>query len=159
MMTVPGCLVGLLVLVADGAPPGPPGPTAEPVRLEGKALTLAGALQSLRLDVKADPDLLTRQVVLKSDEGTIIPLLSDDASRALFLDERLRGCRILVHGRRFAGVPYLQVITFQVERDGRFQTPEYFCTICSISVRYPQTCPCCQGPMELRMKPDHPGSG
>jgi hypothetical protein len=51
-------------------------------------------------------------------------------------------------------VPYVQVTTFQVERDGRLQTPEYYCTVCAITVRAPQTCPCCQGPMELRMRPD-----
>ena len=73
-----------------------------------------------------------------------------------FLDERLRGSRTEIRGRRYAGVPYLQVSTFQVEREGRFQTPEYYCSICAISVRSPQICPCCQGPMELRMKPDRP---
>jgi hypothetical protein len=59
-----------------------------------------------------------------------------------------------VLGRRFAGVPYLQVISFKVEREGKLQTPEYFCQVCSIHVRYPQTCPCCQGPMVLQMKDD-----
>ena len=47
-----------------------------------------------------------------------------------------------------------QLLVSQVERDGRLQTPEYYCTVCSITVRSPQTCPCCQGPMELRMRPD-----
>jgi hypothetical protein len=118
-------------------------------------LTLAAALESVGLDLKADPELLAKQVVLVGEDGAITPLLSDDASRALFLDERLRGGRTEIRGRRFAGVPYLQVVTFQVERAGRLRTPEYYCTICSISVRFPQTCPCCQGSMELRMKPDH----
>ena len=58
-------------------------------------------------------------MVLLAEDGTIIPLLSDDASRALFLDERLRNCRSEIQGRRFAGVPYLQVVSFKVERDGR----------------------------------------
>jgi hypothetical protein len=53
-------------------------------------------------------------------------------------------------------VPYLQVIHVRVEQDGRLRTPEYFCHVCTISLRYPQTCPCCQGPMEFRMKPDRP---
>jgi len=117
-------------------------------------LPLAAALQSLGVDVKADPESLSKQVVLISEDGALIPLLSGDASRALFLDERLRDCRTEIRGQRFAGVPYLEVFTFQVERDGRLQTPEYYCDVCSISVRYPQTCPCCQGSMELRMKSD-----
>jgi len=127
---------------------------AENVTVRGKAVTLSAALQSLGVDVKVDPESTTKQVVFLGDDRTITPLFVDDASRALFLDERLRGLRTEVHGRRFAGVPFLQVITYQVERDGQFGTPEYFCEVCSISVRYPQICPCCQGPMELRMSPD-----
>jgi hypothetical protein len=88
------------------------------------------------------------------NDGVITPLLPDEASRALFLDGRLRDRPVEVRGKKIHGVPYLQVVTFKVEQDGHFQTPEYYCVICTISVRYPQTCPCCQGPMELRMKPD-----
>jgi rubrerythrin len=72
----------------------------------------------------------------------------------LFLDDRLRDRPAEIRGRRYAGVPYLQVLSFKVKREGRLETPEYFCEVCAISVRYPQVCPCCQGPMELRMKPD-----
>jgi hypothetical protein len=134
----------------------PPSPKAGQVTFRGKVLPLASALQALEVDLKADPDWLAKQVVLVGEDGVITPLLSDDASRALFLDERLRGCRTEIQGRRFAGVPYLQAVTFQVEWDDRFQTPEYYCEVCSISLRFPQTCPCCQGPMELRMKSDRP---
>jgi hypothetical protein len=45
-------------------------------------------------------------------------------------------------------------MNFEVEREGRLGTPEYFCEVCAISVRFPQDCPCCQGPLELRMKAD-----
>jgi hypothetical protein len=124
------------------------------VTVRGKVLTLAQALEARHLGLKPDPDPIAKQVVLLADDGTIIPLLSDDASRALFLDERLRNGRSEIKGRRFAGVPYLQVVSFKVERDGRFQTPEYYCGVCAISVRYPQACSCCQGPMELRMRPE-----
>ena len=79
------------------------------------------------------------------EDGTITPLSSDETSRALFMDERLRNRNAQIVGRRFAGVPYLQVVTIQVESEGRLRTPEYFCEVCTISVRYPQICPCCQG--------------
>jgi len=147
-------LVGLLLLLWAGPAAAPPGLKAEDVTLRGKVLTLPTALQSLGVEVKADPESTAKQVVLLGEDRSITPLFSDDASRALFLDERLRGCRTEIQGRRFVGIPYLQVVTFQIERDGRFRTPEYYCEVCSISVRYPQICPCCQGPMELRMKPD-----
>jgi hypothetical protein len=122
--------------------------------LHGKVLTLPDALQSRGIPLKPDVEPIARQVALVSDDGAITPLFSDDASRALFLDEHLRNRAVEIQGRRFKGVPYLQVVTLKVEQDGQFQTPEYFCAVCTISVRYPQTCPCCQGPMELRMKPE-----
>jgi hypothetical protein len=138
------CLAGL----------APPSSAPEPVAVRGKVLTLAEALASRDLKIKPDPEPIAKQVVLLAEDGTIIPLLSDDASRALFLDERLRNCRSEIQGRRFDGIPYLQVISFKVERDGRLRTPEYYCEVCAISVLYPQICPCCQGLMELRMRPD-----
>jgi len=126
----------------------------EAVTLRGKVMFLAAALESRGLVLQADPEPIAKQVVLLAADGAITPLLSDEASRALFLDERLRNCPAEIEGRRFEKVPYLQVVAFRVERDGRLQTPEYFCDVCAISVRYPQICPCCQGQMELRMKPD-----
>jgi hypothetical protein len=154
MGRAPGFLAGLLVLLWTGPPTSPPATKGVEVTLRGRFVTLGSALRSLGIDAKPDPASTAGEVVLLGDDRSITPLFHDDASRAVFLDERLRGCRTEVHGRRFPGVPYLQVSTFQVEREGRFQTPEYFCSICSITVGYPQVCPCCQGPMELRMKAD-----
>jgi hypothetical protein len=140
-------LVGLAMLSAGATPPEP-----EPVTLTGRVVELTDALK--RLDVPADAEPVAQQVVLVQDDGTITPLLSDPASRALFQDARLRGRRAEVRGRRFAGLPYLQVVAFRVEENHAFVTPEYYCDVCTISVRYPQPCPCCQGPMELRMRAD-----
>jgi hypothetical protein len=144
------CLV-LLGVVLGAAPPRP---ASETVTLRGKVMTLAAAIESRGLSVKADPEQFAKQVVLLAADGAIMPLLADDASRAFFLDERLRGRPVEIQGRRFADLPYLQVVDFRIERDGRLQTPEYYCDVCAISVRYPQICTCCQGPMELRMKPE-----
>jgi rubrerythrin len=52
-----------------------------------------------------------------------------------------------------AGVPYLEVTNIRVEEQGALRTPEYYCEVCTITVRYPQVCPCCQGEMELRFDP------
>lgn len=142
----------LLAVFLDA--PLSPGATPVPVVVRGKFLTLADALAARDLKLKPDPESTVRQVVILTEDGTIIPLLCGDSSRALFLDERLRQCRGEVEGRRFAGVPYLQVVSFKVEREGRLQSPEYYCDVCAISVLYPQICPCCQGSMELRMRPE-----
>jgi len=153
MSAPPGWLLAVLVL-ALGADAGPRREsTPEVVTLGGKVLTLSSALASRGLTIKVDAEPIAKQVALVSEDGSVIPLFSDEASRALFLDARLRDCPAQVLGRRFAGVPYLQVISFKVEREGKFRTPEYYCDVCAIKVRYPQTCPCCQGPMELRMAP------
>lgn len=149
----PGFLAVILALTCAG-PPASPASKAVDVTVRGKVVTLASALRTLGMDMTLDPESTAHEFVLLGDDRSITPLFRDEASRALFVDERLRDCRVELHGRRFPGVPYLLVSSFQVERDGRFQTPEYYCQVCSISVRAPQDCPCCQGPMEFRMKPD-----
>jgi hypothetical protein len=154
MGLAPAFLAGLLILLGSGPPTSTPAAKGVEVTLRGKFVTLGAALRSLGIEARPDPASTAGEVVLLGDDRSITPLFHDDASRAVFLDERLRDGRAEVHGRRFPGVPYLQVSTFQVEREGRFQTPEYFCGVCSISVGYLQDCPCCQGPMELRMKAD-----
>jgi hypothetical protein len=124
--------------------------TVRAVDLSGRALLLTEALKNAGISFDRGP--VARQVVVVGDDGSVTPLLSDEASRALFEDARLRGRRIEVKGRLRSGLPYLQVVSFRVEDDGRLQTPEYYCEICTISVRYPQICPCCQGEMVLRMR-------
>jgi hypothetical protein len=145
--------VGWLALVATTASaPDESAARPEMVTLSGRFVLLPEALKPL--GVAFDPEPVARQVVLLGRDGTITPLLCDDASRALFVDGRLRGRPAEMTARRYRGVPFVQVMTFRVEDQGALRTPEYFCEICTISVRYPQICPCCQGPMELRMKPD-----
>jgi hypothetical protein len=151
----PSFLIGLMVLIWVG--PSSPAVTtrkSDAVTLRGKVLMLSDVLKSSGIAIKADLEPIAKQAVLLGEDGTITPLLSDEASRALFLDDRLRGRPAEIRGRRYDGVPYLQVMNFRVEREGRLEMPEYFCEICAISVRFPQICPCCQGPMELRMRPD-----
>jgi len=130
------------------------GPTTapEPVTRTGSVVLLTEVLKAK--GVACDPEPISKQVVIQGDDGTITPILSDDASRAFFLDERLRNRKAEINGRRHPGLPYLQVVSFKVEDHGAFRTPEYFCEICTISMRSPQICPCCQGEMELRMRPE-----
>jgi hypothetical protein len=153
-------LVLLALVLPMGTDPGPgPGRAAsaheaDTVTLSGEAVLLTDVLKASGVVCDAEP--VARQVVVREPDGTTTPLLSDEASRALFLDERLRNRPVRVQGRRFAGLPYLQVVLFRVAQDGEWHTPEYWCDVCAISVRYPQICPCCQGNMELRMQPGGP---
>jgi hypothetical protein len=127
----------------------------EKVTQTGLALLLPEALE--RLELPADDGPIAGQVVLVGEDGTVTPLLPNAASRALFRDERLRGRQTEVTATRHPGLPYLQVVAFRVEEQGTLQTPEYHCEVCTIDVRAPQDCPCCQGPMELRFRPNPSG--
>jgi hypothetical protein len=148
-------LAGWLVLTLTSNPaPGAASADTEPITLSGKVVELTEALKPLGLPV--DTEVIAHQVVVQGEDGSITPLLSDEASRALFQDERLRNRRTEVKARLYPGLPYVQVLSFRVEEGGKLRTPEYYCVVCTISVRYPQTCPCCQGEMELRMKPESP---
>jgi hypothetical protein len=146
-------LVGWLVFALAPSPAQATGPSERVETLEksGRVVELTAVLQATKLVVDTEP--IATQVVLVEPDGTVSPLLSDEGSRALFLDKRLRNRSVVLHARRHPGLPYLQVVTFQVDDHGQWRTPEYFCDVCTITVRYPQICPCCQGPMVLRMKP------
>lgn len=143
----------ILALAVLAAPQATRGDGDEKVVVEGRAILLSDVLKERGIQVDTGP--VDRQVVLKAADGSISPLLLDEASRALFQDPRLRNRSARVDAVRRPGLPYLQVLTFQVRDGDRYRTPEYWCEVCSISWRYDaDPCPCCQGPMILRMKPD-----
>lgn len=150
---VPGFLAIVFSVMLAG-PKEPPARKTVDVTLRGKILTLGEALRSLGEEIPMDPEAASSEVVLLGEDGSITPLIRDETTRALFLDKRLRDCRAELHGRQYTRIPYLQVTSFRVERDGRLRTPEYYCEVCAITVPAPQDCPCCQGPMVLRMRPD-----
>ena len=108
----------LLTLAASllfTAPADGPSPQADRVTLRGKVVELAEALKAK--GVSADPGPISGQVALVTDDGTIVPLLSDEASRALFQDRRLRDRRAEVVGLRVAGLggcPYAKGATGNV---------------------------------------------
>jgi hypothetical protein len=148
-----GCLpIGLAV---GGTPARAGSDEPSPPRRE---LTLAGVVRFLpevlkQRQVEADSEPVARQIVLEQSDGLVTPLLSNAASRALWLDDRLRGRPAEVRGWLHAGLPYLEVTNVRVEEQGLLRTPGYYCDVCTINVRYPQPCPCCQGPLELRYDP------
>jgi hypothetical protein len=142
-----GAWLILLGAAASGEVTPPP-----PATLPGEVVELTEALKAKGLTFDAEP--IAKQVVLRGKDNTLTPLICDDGSRAFFNDSRLRNRPVELSVKRVASLPYVQVVSFQVVDEGKLRTPEYFCEICTISVRYPQSCPCCQGPMELRMKPE-----
>ena len=139
-----------LALFVAAPPPKPP----ETVTLRGKVLMLTEALEARSWGSRPIP---TRRPSKPSFWLTMEPsprCLRMQTSRACSWMSVCADRNARVIGRRHPGLPYLQVVTIEVESDGKLRTPEYFCDVCTISVYYPQICPCCQGPMVLRMKPD-----
>jgi hypothetical protein len=129
-----------------------PRPAMTEQSLSGQVIPLTDALEQFH--IPADVESIKSQVVLKMSDGSLIPLIRDEASRAFFMDPRLQSRETELRVRRYAGVPYVHVTSFKVLEGGKLRTPEYYCEVCTISTRYPQSCPCCQRPMEFRMRPE-----
>lgn len=126
---------------------------ARTVTLTGTVLRLTDAIEPLGVTTPQGP--IADQVVLRGEDGSLLPLLYNVGSRAFFEDDRLRDRSAELVARRIEGLPYLQVLSAKIADDsGDLRTPEYYCDICTISVRFDQPCPCCQAPMELRFKPE-----
>lgn len=139
------------LLLALALPPAPDQDAPREVTLRGTVVPLAAVLADREIVADAPP--IEKQLVLKGGDGAVTPLLSNGASKALFLDARLRDRPAEITGWLHPGLPYLEPVAVRVEEQGALRTPEYYCDVCTIAVRFPQDCPCCQGPMELRYKP------
>lgn len=128
-----------------------------------KRLTLSGHVQYVSRiladrNLPADAEHFAKQVALIDPDQAVWPILCDEASRALILDERLHGRDVQLSVRKYQGLPWVQVVGLTIDHEGRMAIPEYYCDVCTITVRYPQVCPCCQGPMELRYRQQNPAS-
>lgn len=139
------CTLGLFAILAafSSAP--------ETVTLRGQVVLLTEVMDRYGLSVDRGP--IAEQVALETHDEVIVPLLLDEGSRAFFVDPRLRRREVELRGRRFPGLPYFQVTSVNVRDGEEWRTPEYWCDVCAIRVRYPQDCPCCQGPMLFRLRP------
>lgn len=128
------------------------GEAAVPKQLfSGKVVLLPEALK--RRGIKSNAEMKD-QVVLETDSGELIPLVSDWRGRAFFQDERLRNRRVDLVGTRRPGVPYLQVLmVFTFDEQGVRQYTDYWCDICSIPMYEIKPCDCCQADIRLRFQP------
>lgn len=93
-------------------------------------------------------------IQLKSESGQEILLENDDGARLFFLDPTVRDRRVRLRLQYQEGKPKPATINVEIENEGRWRVPQYYCDVCTIAVRYPQICLCCQGPMEFRFKPE-----
>ena len=117
----------------------------------GKVVRLSEAFE--RRGVRAYPEHKD-QVAIETDDGELIPIVSDWRGRAFFQDERLRDRKVQLVGTRPKETPYLQVLMiFTFDEDGERQYTDYWCDICSIPMYEIKPCDCCQGDVRLRFQP------
>jgi hypothetical protein len=131
-------------------------PSAAPAPLKrelfrGKVVLLQEALRARGIKAYDEQQM---QVALDSEDGRLVPLISDWRGRAFFQDERLRNRRVELVGTMTPGVPFLQVlIVYTFDEQGRRQYTDYWCDICAIPMYEIKPCDCCQGDIRLRFQP------
>jgi len=95
----------------------------------------------------------TKQVVLESEDGQLIPIVPDWRGRAFYQDAKLRNRKVELVGMRKKNIPYLQVLSvYTFDKNGQRQYTDYWCDICSIPMYEIKKCECCQGPVHLRFQ-------
>lgn len=126
---------------------------------QSRALTFEGVVRPMSEIAKArkiagDSEPLAGLMALETKDGRAIPLLSDEGGRMFYLDEAMRGRQVRLKLIERPDFPVAEVIQSEVMHEGRWRVPQYYCDVCTIAVRYPQVCLCCQGPMEFRYRPE-----
>lgn len=121
-------------------------------KLRGKVVWLDEVLKRLR-NITSEPDAEKTQVVLETADGTLWPLVPDTRGRSFLLDERLRNVEFELLVRRYAKVPFVQVIRIRKPTDKGLVEVDYWCDICAIPMYILKPCECCQGETRLRERP------
>ena len=94
-----------------------------------------------------------RHVVLKTDDGELLPILADWRGRAFYQDEKLRDRKVELIGFYREQLPYLNVLAiYTFNEEGHRQFTDYWCDICAFPMYMIQPCECCQGDVRLRFQ-------
>jgi hypothetical protein len=121
---------------------------------EGQVLSLAEVVKTQSPD--ADEDALAISRVLRTKDGKIYSLVKDDASRKLFLDDRLLRRPLRITARHIAGSQLLVVVQVQSVVKGELHDIDYWCERCQLAATEPGICKCCGNTLELRELPVEP---
>ena len=116
----------------------------------GRVIFLKEALEARGVEAF---DETAGHIVLETDDGELIPILSDWRGRAFYQDETLRDRKVELIGFKRPGLPYLNVIAvYTFNEDNERMYTDYWCDICSIPMYMIQPCECCQGDVRLRFQ-------
>jgi hypothetical protein len=151
-------LLALLLSSAEGAEKkraAPPREEAANARsFEGAVLPLAEIVKTQ--SATADEDALKLSRVLKAKDGKIYSLVKDDASRKLFMDDRLLRRPLRITALPVPGSQLLVVVQVQSFKDGKLHDVDYWCEMCQLAAAEPGKCKCCGNTLELRELPAEP---
>jgi hypothetical protein len=121
-------------------------------RIEGElvcALEELGARHGLRV-----PPVHQHLLAIRAANGSLHLLVRNSTSEMLFSDSRFQGKPLALTGRSFGAGGLFEVSrTAWIRGEQRFEA-YYWCEVCSIDGVNPGPCACCQGPVELRERPD-----
>ncbi len=145
----------LTVFLPSCASPGPRSKDrAEAVRtviLRGRVVCLAERLHDRH--GAALPTNHDHLWALQANDGRVYTLLRGRFSEAIWMDERIRARELELKARLFPGTQTLEVDRLRSVLHGVTQDLYYYCEICHIQSVAPETCGCCQGPVELVEQP------
>ena len=132
------------------------GRAAKNESLRGRVVFLAEAMKRLH-GIKSVREAGPRTLAIESPEGELTVLVEDERGRAFRADPRLlalKDVELLV--QRTPGVPAVQIVRlYQWNKGKRFEL-DYWCEICAIAMFELKPCDCCQGDIELRIRPAAP---
>jgi hypothetical protein len=86
---------------------------------------------------------------LRSADGTLHRLSSDDSRVVMLTDERVRSRELQITAWR-DGAGVLAIVHLRSVVDGKLHDPHYYCEVCAIRAYTPGLCWCCRAPFEFR---------
>lgn len=89
-------------------------------------------------------------LVLRADDGEVLPLWPTEAARFFYHDRRMWRRPVQLSARVYEGVPGLDLVRVYTIREGKLFDIYYWCDVCAIKMLKLQNCECCQGPIEIR---------
>ncbi|MCS7046302.1 MAG: hypothetical protein NZO58_08090 [Gemmataceae bacterium] len=120
----------------------------EPRYFFGKVVPLSDAFG--KQGVKIDADAAPYWLVLVTDDGRVLPLIKEPATRLFFSDAKLRNRPVRLTGRLLPKSQLLQAVNVHTVRDGQLHEVYYWCDICSIRDVEGGPCGCCGAPLQFR---------
>jgi hypothetical protein len=141
----------LLLPSLAGCPASAASAASEEVVIRGEAVCLDAADAPMAKGA-ACPDQPAGGWALRTGDGTLHALSSDDSRVVMLSDERVRSRELQITAwRDDRGV--LAIVHLRTVVDGRLHDPHYYCAVCSIRAHTPGLCWCCRAPFEFREPP------